>query len=94
MGTTAARKCSWIIQNVLSVLAYELLTSCQAIDIRRFYDNEDLSEILDKVYSFIRKDIPFMETDRELRIDIEKIEKMVRDTDLLNLILDNCKQLY
>ena len=43
MGTTAARKCSWIIQNTLSVLAYELLTACQAVDIRNILDNTNNS---------------------------------------------------
>ena len=35
MGTTAARKAGTILENTRSVLAYELLTACQAIDIRR-----------------------------------------------------------
>ena len=35
MGTTAARKAKMILQNTQDVLADELLTACQAIDIRR-----------------------------------------------------------
>ena len=35
MGTTAGRKAGMIVQNTFSVLADELLTACQAIDIRR-----------------------------------------------------------
>ena len=87
MGTTAARKCSWIIQNSLSVLAYELLTACQAVDIRKHLDNkEGLSVVLEAVYSRIRKDIPFMDEDREIRIDIEKIEKLIRSEELLDIV--------
>ena len=35
MGTTAARKAKMILQNTQDVLADELMTACQAIDIRR-----------------------------------------------------------
>src|SRR5699024_9892992 len=41
MGTTAARKAGWIVQNTLSVLADELLTACQGIDIRRRLNTHD-----------------------------------------------------
>ena len=93
MGTTAARKCCLIIQNCLSVIAFELLSACQAIDIRNRDNDKGLSEILNDVYQFIRKDITFMDSDRELRVDIEKIEQIIREDDLLNLILDRCPQL-
>lgn len=88
MGTTAARKCSWIIQNTLSVLAYELLTAVQAIDIRTVNNiqADDLSETLNKIYQRIRKDISFMDTDKELRLDIEKIEEIIRSDDLKQII--------
>ena len=93
MGTTAARKCSWIIQNTLSVIAFELLSACQAVDIRSNDKGAGLSEVLRNVYQFIRKDISFMNSDRELRIDIEKIEEIIRDDELFNLILDKCPKL-
>ena len=80
MGTTAARKCSWILQNSLSVIAYELLTACQAVDLRG--GREGLSSPLKDIYDRIRREIPFTDKDREFRIDIEKIEKIVRTGDL------------
>ena len=90
MGTTAARKCSWIIQNTLSVLAYELLTATQAVDIRNRIDNtkDSLSNVLQKVYERVRKDISFMEEDKELRIDIEKIEKIIRSEDIVEIVME------
>ena len=93
MGTTAARKCSWMIQNSLSVIAFEILTACQAIDIRSNDKGKGLSEVLRTVYQLIRKHISFMDKDREIRIDIEKIEKIIRDDRLFNLILDKCPKL-
>lgn len=91
MGTTAARKCSSVMQNSYSVLAYELLTACQAIDIRKHVcDREGLSAVLQKIYERVRKDISYMEEDREIRIDIEKIEKIIRSDELLDIVFQEC----
>ena len=89
MGSTATRKCSWIIQNTLSVLAYELLTACQGVDIRNILDgtNNSLSKTLQKVYERVRKDIDYMQVDKELRIDIEKIEEIIRSDDIVDIVL-------
>ena len=84
MGTTAARKAGLILENTRSVLAYELLTACQALDIRRQIGpwGEGLSPAVQAVYDRVRNEIKFMDEDRELRIDIEKIEKLVRSGEL------------
>ena len=88
MGTTAARKSGLILENTRSVLAYELLTACQAIDIRRIVGpwGQGLSPVLDKIYSRVRKDVTFCEEDRELRLDIEKVEALIRGTELEALV--------
>ena len=85
MGTTAARKAGLILENTRSVLAYELLTACQAVDVRRMVGpwGQGLSPAVQAVYDKVRSLIPFMEEDRELRLDIEKIEKLVRSEALL-----------
>ena len=84
MGTTAARKAGLILENTRSVLAYELLTACQAVDIRRRVGpwGEGLSPAVGAVYDKVRAVIPFMEEDREIRLDIEQIEKLVRSGEL------------
>jgi len=95
MGTTAARKCSWIIQNTLSTLAYELLTAIQAIDIRLLNKSKDeLSPVHKEIYQRIRRDIDFMQEDREIRIDIEKIENIIRSQDLLEIIYKYCPKIF
>ena len=68
MGTTAARKAGEIVQNTLSVLAYELLTACQAIDIRRHLDThgQDISPFHQVIYDRIRSIVPFYDKDREI----------------------------
>ena len=55
------------------------------MDIRRQVGpwGEGLSPAVQAVYDRVRADIPFMEEDREIRLDIEKIEKLVRSEALL-----------
>ena len=87
MGTTAARKAGQILENTRSVLAYELLTACQAVDIRRRLNThgQGLSPVHEAVYSRVRQSVPFMENDRELWPDIRQIERIVRSGELLDL---------
>ena len=88
MGTTAARKSGWIIDNSYSVLAYELFTACQAVDIRRRLGKvaPGLSPVLEDVYSLVRENIDFIEKDREMRIDIATIEKLIRSGKILETV--------
>lgn len=85
MGTTAARKSGTILQNTLSVLAYELLTACQAIDIRRRQGKygQGLSAVGQAIFDRVRADVPFMAVDREIWPDIQAVEKLVRSGELL-----------
>ncbi len=88
MGTTAARKAGWIVQNTLSVLADELLTACQAIDIRRRLDThgQGISPVHQKIYDLVREQVDFFEIDREIRPDIEATDRIVRGEALLQIV--------
>ena len=85
MGTTAARKAGLILENTRSVLAFELLTACQAIDFRKEMGTwgQNLSPAIQAVHGLIRAQIPFVKKDHDLSLDIEKIEKIVRTEQLL-----------
>lgn len=87
MGTTAARKAGTILENTFSVLAFELLTACQAIDIRRITGTfgSGLSPVDEAVFSHVRRQVAFMGKDRELWPDIRAVETMVRSGELLAL---------
>ncbi len=87
MGTTSARKARDITQNTLSVLAYELLTACQAIDIRRGLNThgQGITPLHQALYEAVRKVAPFYEIDREIWPDIRAVEKLVRDESLLRI---------
>ena len=88
MGTTAARKAGTILENTRSVLAYELLTACQAIDIRRRSGEhgQGLSPAGEAVFRRVREQVAFMEKDRELWPDIQAVEAMVRSGELLDAV--------
>lgn len=87
MGTTAARKAKQILENTLSVLAFELLTATQALDIRLMQSKEKkLSPIVKKTYALVREKVRFMKEDRELWPDIEQVESIVRSTALIELL--------
>jgi histidine ammonia-lyase len=60
MGTTAARKCTAVVENTVKIICIELLTAMQAIDFRKPLRAGDGVE---PVYKLIRKDVPFMEND-------------------------------
>ncbi len=88
MGTTAARKSGWIVQNTFSVLADELLTACQAIDIRRMKNShgQGISPVHQAIYDLVRSEVDFYEVDREIRPDLEAVDRIVRDEKLLQIV--------
>lgn len=88
MGTTAARKAKSIVENTLDVLALELLTACQAIDIRRHLNThgQGLTPFHQHIYDAVREEVPFYETDREIWPIIRTMEAFIRRKDLLDLV--------
>ena len=88
MGTTAARKARLIVENTMSVLALELLTACQAIDIRRRLNThgQGISPFHQDIYDAVREFADFYEVDREIWPDIRNMEKFIRDKTILDLI--------
>ena len=87
MGTTAARKARDITWNTQAVLAYELLTACQAIDIRRRLNThgQGISPLHEALFEEVRKAAPFYELDREIWPDLRAVEKLVRGEELLRI---------
>lgn len=77
MGFFAARKAATVVCNVEMVLAIELLASCQAIDIKRPKDCMP-GKGTRVAYNLIRREVPFMERDREVKPDFEKCLSLVK----------------
>lgn len=82
MGTTAARTCRMIVENLYSVLAFELMAAVQGVDLR----NASLSPVLREVYDMVRSKIPFYEVDTELRGDVEAMNQLIRSTQIENTV--------
>lgn len=69
MGANAATKCKRVLDNVISVTALEWLTACQAFDFRKGWG---LGPETEEFFQTLRKEIPFMDTDRYLHKDVAK----------------------
>lgn len=82
MGTTAARNCRMIVENLYSVLAFELMAAVQGIDLRK----ASLSPIQKKIYYMVRAKVPFYAKDTEIRIDVTAINELIRDTTIENTV--------
>ena len=88
MGTIAARKAIQIINNTENVLAMELFTALQAIDFR----NPDLmSSCTNRIYHFIRKEIPFIEEDTIMYKHIHKAQELIHSREFELLISKECE---
>lgn len=68
MGANAATKCLRVVENLERILAIELITAAQALDLRR---PEKSSEKIENLMQEFRKRVPFNETDRILSVDIK-----------------------
>ena len=91
MGTTAGRKAGMIVQNTFSVLADELLTACQAIDIRRQLNThgQGIAPVHEALLKHVREKVDFYEIDREIWPDILEVEKMIRSGELLAIVKEH-----
>jgi histidine ammonia-lyase len=80
MGANAATKLYKVMQNVQRVLAIELLTAAQALDMRRPTTS---SPAIERIHAHVRSIIPFMATDRILHDDL------VASEDILSASVDS-----
>jgi histidine ammonia-lyase len=87
MGTIAARKARSILENARSVIAIELLSACQAVDLRAAELGKDAEELLSPAtlaaYRVIRSGVPMVEADRVMYPDIDALRALVADGSIL-----------
>jgi len=87
MGTIAARKARSIIENARSVLAIELLSACQALDLRAEEMGKPIEELLSTptraAYRVIRSAVPGLGPDRIMYPDIDAVRALVADGSVL-----------
>jgi histidine ammonia-lyase len=87
MGTIAARKARSILENARNVLAIELLSACQAVDLRAEALGSSAEALLSRptlaAYRLIRSGIPSLNEDRIMYPDIEAVHALVADGSIL-----------
>lgn len=83
MSPVAVRKCGEILKNVGAVLAIEMYSAAQAMDFRKPLKPGKGSQI---AYDIIRQHVSFLEKDRVLYPDINKIADLVRNSTILDEI--------
>ncbi|MCW3122336.1 MAG: histidine ammonia-lyase [Flavipsychrobacter sp.] len=76
MGANAATKLRRVIQNVQRVLAIELLTAAQALDLRR---PQTSSAVIEKVFTAFRKEASFMAQDEVLHDKLIAAERFLNN---------------
>ncbi len=91
MGTIAARKARNILDNTRKVLAMELLTACQGIDLR---GNNGLGKGTGIAYSIVRKHVPIIEKDTIMYKEINKCEEIIKSNIILEKIERELGKLY
>ena len=79
MGTIGARKAYDILKNARRVVAMELMTACQAIDLK---PHMALGRDTEKAYNEIRKHVPFVEDDEIMYHHIHKMEQLLSSGEL------------
>ena len=82
MGANAARHAMEILYNLRHVVAIELLSAAQAVDLREA-GPEGLAPLTRTVYDKIRSRVKFLEHDRALTPDIEAVADLVRSNAVL-----------
>ena len=82
MGTIAARKSRLIVENTLSVLAMELMVACQALDLIE----EKPSPVHARLLKLVRERVPHYDKDREIRLDIEQMNQLIRSDEVLRIV--------
>ena len=82
-GLIAARRAQEIYSNSSYIIAFELLCAAQAVEIRGI---EKLSKITKELFYLVRKEVPYLSTDKCLTEYLENLSKLLINGDLLNSI--------
>ncbi|MBM7869382.1 histidine ammonia-lyase [Clostridium pascui] len=90
MGSISARKSREILNNVMNVLAIEIMTSAQAID---FGAVEKLAPATRAAYDKIREEVATLENDRIMYLDINKCFKLVSSHKLVEIVEEEIGEL-
>lgn len=85
MGANAARHATEIVANVRRIIAIELLTAAQAIDVRADGPAR-LGRATHAAYDTVRQHVAFLEHDRATTPDIERLAEVIQSEDILRAV--------
>jgi histidine ammonia-lyase len=88
MGTIGARKAQTILENTRKVVAMEMFTACQAIDLK---GNKGFGEYTSKAYQKVREYIPFIEEDTIMYHHLHTIEDLLVSDELYDHVFSEVK---
>jgi histidine ammonia-lyase len=88
MGAISARKALQVTENVLHVIAIELIAAAQALDVQ---EKRQLGEGTELIYNFVREQIAFLDRDRVLSDDIVKLKELLSQ-DILSDVLQQIQE--
>ncbi len=88
MGAISARKALQVTENVLHVIAIELIAAAQALDVQ---EKRQLGEGTELIYNFVREQIAFLDRDRVLSDDIVKLKELLSE-DILSDVLQQIQE--
>ena len=86
MGTIAARKAGEILKNARKVIAMEILSACQGIDLKKV--NKDLGLGTEKADTAVRETVSYYDKDRVMNLDINAVEELIER----NKIVENVEK--
>jgi histidine ammonia-lyase len=86
MGSISARNLYKICDNVAQILAIELITAAQAVDLRTDNPKQDLGVGTYKIYKLIREKVDYLDDDRILYPELKTIKKLIESDLLVNEI--------
>jgi histidine ammonia-lyase len=87
MATHAARKAIQIVDNLEGVLSIELISSCQALDLRTPLNP---SKVTGSILEIVRSKIPFWKDDRQIYKDINIAKEIIRSGELISVAEKLC----
>ena len=91
MGSISAQKAWRVLMNTRTVLAIELLCSCQGLDFARRINGAATMKAgrgVEAAYRFVRRRISHMHQDRVLFVDIQKAIKLTLESGLMSHVED------
>lgn len=88
MAPWAGRKLLRMIHNLEKLFAIEILSACQAIDLRKgLSPAEHLKPVLDEV----RKEVPFLSVDRYMEFDQKHVLHLINTGKIVSIVEQNLK---